>query len=263
MIGQLVMRGMLVGLFAALLCFGFLKIVGEPSVDRAIAFESAMDEAKAKAKADEAAAKHQPAPVEEGEPELVSRPTQAGIGLLTALLVYCTAFGGLFALGFAFAYQRMSDHLSPRATAVTLACLGFLSLYLVPLLKYPANPPAVGLGDTIGSRTALYLSMLVCSLLVAILAGMARNRLKQSLGEWNATILAIAGYLVVILGVALVLPDVNEVPEGFPAQLLWQFRIASIGGQAILWATLGVVFGIAAQGPIAGRSSTSVRPATA
>ena len=53
MVGTLLMRGMLVGIVAALLSFGFLKIVGEPAVDRAIAFETQMDEAKDKAKKDE------------------------------------------------------------------------------------------------------------------------------------------------------------------------------------------------------------------
>jgi|SRR5208283_885353 len=42
-------------------------------------------------------------------------------------------------------------------------------------------------------------------------------------------------------------PDAaNEVPERFPAATLWQFRLASLGGQAIMWASLGVLFGVAA-----------------
>jgi hypothetical protein len=49
MAGTLLLRGMLVGIVAGILCFGFLKIVGEPQVDRAIAFESQLDEAKARA----------------------------------------------------------------------------------------------------------------------------------------------------------------------------------------------------------------------
>jgi hypothetical protein len=38
MVGALLLRGMLVGVFAGVLCFAFLKVAGEPSVDRAIAF---------------------------------------------------------------------------------------------------------------------------------------------------------------------------------------------------------------------------------
>src|SRR3984885_13271152 len=98
MVGTLLVRGMLIGIVAGILSFAFLRIVGEPQVDRAIAFETAMDAAKDKAKADEAAAKGMVMPKEDPEPELVSRPVQAGIGLFTAAAIYNTAFVGLFAL---------------------------------------------------------------------------------------------------------------------------------------------------------------------
>ena len=99
--GSLLWRGMVVSLVAGLLSFTFLKIYGEPAVDRAIAFESAMDEAKAKAERDAAVAKGENLPPVEDEPELVSRPVQAGIGLFTGVMTYSVAFGGLFALAFA------------------------------------------------------------------------------------------------------------------------------------------------------------------
>jgi hypothetical protein len=96
MVRTFLVRGMLVGIVAGLLCFGFLKIYGEPEVDRAIAFETQMDEAKA------AAEKAKGMNMAEDQ-ELVSRDVQAGLGLFTAVMVYCTAFGGLFGLAFAFA----------------------------------------------------------------------------------------------------------------------------------------------------------------
>ena len=256
MTGRLLVRGMLIGLVAALLSFGFLKLAGEPSVDRAIAFENAMDEAKAKAKADEAAAKGLPAPVEQAEPELVSRPVQAGIGLLTGVVVYSTAFGGLFALVFAFAYGRMAD-LGPRATAALLAAAGFIAVYVTPMLKYPANPPSVGLPETIGMRTSLYFAMLLISLAAMIGAGMLRHRLKPRFGLWNSALIAAGAYIVVMTCVALALPNVNEVPEDFPATVLWQFRIASLGGQLIMWTTLGLLFGVVAERQFAQHHSTS------
>ena len=36
---------------------------------------------------------------------------------------------------------------------------------------------------------------------------------------------------------------VDEVAGGFPATLLWRFRLASLGTQAVLWTTLGLLFG--------------------
>ena len=85
--------------------------------------------------------------------------------------------------------------------------------------------------------------MLLISLGAMIAAGLLRSLLDKRLGGWNAALVAAGAYSVVVVGVALALPDVNEVPEGFPADLLWNFRIASLGAQAILWATLGLLFG--------------------
>ena len=242
MVGILLTRGMLVGLVAGLLCFGFLRFAGEPQVDRAIAFEAAMDEAKDKAAADEAKAKGMAMPKQDAEPELVSRSVQAGLGLFTGVAVYNVAFGGLFALAFAFAYGRMGDF-GPRTTSALLAISGIVAVYFVPILKYPANPPSIGNPDTIGMRTALYFAMIALSLAAMIAAWMLRNRLAPRYGGWNAALIAGAAYLIVVIIVGAVLPEVSEVPDEFPAVVLWQFRIASAGAQLIMWATIGLAFG--------------------
>jgi predicted cobalt transporter CbtA len=257
MVGILLTRGMLVGFVAGLLCFGFLKLVGEPQVDRAIAFESAM-EAKEKPSAgqpqhDHSAHDHSHAEVPKSaldsaetpkaEPEeLVSRSTQAGLGLFTGVTLYNTAFGGLFALVFALTYRRMGDF-DARTTAALLAICGIVAVYFVPILKYPANPPAVGNPATLAMRTATYFAMIAISLAAMIAAWMLRNRLVQRFGNWNAALIAAAAYFIVVIGVALALPDVSEVPEEFPAAVLWQFRIASAGAQLIMWTTIGLTFG--------------------
>ena len=224
MAGTLLLRGMLIGIVAGFLCFSFLKIVGEPQVDRAIAFETQLDEAKAQAKAQPLIAKGLPAPKEEPESELVSRRAQASIGLFTGVMVYNVAFGGLFALAFALAYGRMGDF-GPRATAAVLAAVGLVAIYIVPNLKYPANPPSVGDPDTIGMRTELYFSMIAISVAAMIAAGMLRLRLVARYGAWNAFLIAGAAYLIVVIAVGLALPAINEVPGQFPAVVLWQFRI--------------------------------------
>ncbi|HET9149206.1 MAG TPA: CbtA family protein [Alphaproteobacteria bacterium] len=235
MVRALLIRGMLVGFLAGLLVFGFAKVFGEPQVDRAIAFETAMDEAKMKA--DLAKGIH-----DEEEPALVSRWVQASFGLFTGVVVYATAFGGLFALVFAFAYGRVGA-LGPRALSALLALAGFICLYLVPSLKYPADPPAVGDPDTIGMRTALYFTMMASS--VAAMAGalFLRERLSHKRDAWSAALLASGAYLAAVIVAAALLPVVNEVPNDFPAVVLWRFRIDSLAMQAIMWTTFGLVFG--------------------
>jgi len=219
-------RGMLVGILAGCLAFGFAKVFGEPQVDRAIAFEEEMDRAKGEAP----------------EPELVSRKMQSTFGLLTAVTVYGAAIGGLFALASAVAYGRVTS-LSPRAVSVLLAAGGFLAIVLVPDLKYPPNPPSVGQAGTIGFRTETYFVMILLSLATLALVVWLRRGLLTRFGGWNATLMAAAVFIAITTALIFILPDVNEVPEGFSAVVLWRFRLASIGTQTILWTTLGLLFG--------------------
>jgi len=135
MVGRLFLRGMIVGALAGILVFAFAHTFGEPLVDWAIGFEE---------KAAQAAG-------ETPEPEIVSRATQAGIGLFTGIMVFSTAIGGLFALVFSYVYGRVSP-LGARGTAALLAIAAFVTISLVPDIKYPANPPAVGNPDTISAH---------------------------------------------------------------------------------------------------------------
>ena len=248
MVGNLLLRGMLVGLVAGLLCFGFLKLYGEPQIERAIAFETQMDETKAvadKAKGmDMHKAMSYAVDIPKGaQPALVSRAVQSGVGLFTGVIAYSTAFGGLFALTFAFACGRTSV-LSPRSVSALLAATGFVAIYLIPILKYPANPPAVGDSETIGVRTALYFIMIAISIAAMIGSVTLKRHLLHRHGEWNATLIAAAVYFALIAVAGLLLPVINEVPEQFPAAVLWDFRIVSIGVQVIMWATIGLLFGL-------------------
>jgi predicted cobalt transporter CbtA len=225
-IRSLLVRGMLVGVAAGAVAYLFATLFGESSVDQAIAFESA-----------HAAAEHGG-----DEPELVSRAVQSTIGLATAAGVYGVAFGGLFALAFAFAYGRLG-RIGARTTAALLALGGFVTVGVVPFLVYPPNPPATGNADTIGKRTALYFLLVVIAVGTALVALYAGRRLAPRLGRWNATLVAAGGFLVFLALVATVLPDITEVPEGFPATTLWQFRLASLGTQLATWTTIGLLFG--------------------
>jgi hypothetical protein len=249
MVGSLLLRGMIVGLVAGLLAFGFARLFGEPAVDYAIGFE----ESRAAA----------PAPEEPQEPELVSRPTQAGIGLLTGVAVYGTAIGGLFSLACAFAFGRFG-RMGPRGVAAFVALVGFVALVLVPQLKYPANPPAVGSPETIGVRTELFFAMLLASL-AAVAAGLLTlSRAASAYGRWNAGVAGAAVFVAVVAVAALLLPSVDEVPEGFSGDQLWRFRIAVFGIHAVLWTALGLGFGAWAERALAapaglGRMRTAVR----
>jgi hypothetical protein len=229
-VSGLLLRGLVAGLLAGLLAAGFSFLAGEPSIERAIAFETAVEQAAA-----------QPA-----QPEIVSRSVQRGTGLLTAYLAYGAAIGGLFSLVFALAYGRVNG-VDPKALSALLAFAGFVAMVLVPELKYPANPPAIGAPETIGARTALYFAMLAISVLAMFLAATLALAFSARLGAWNGALVSAAVFVAVAGVAALALPSIDEVPVDFPASVLWNFRVASIGARAVLWAALGLAFGGMAQ----------------
>jgi predicted cobalt transporter CbtA len=246
MVRGLLVRGMLAGLLSGVLGFCFAWAVGESQVNRAISFEEYV----------EYQVHH-----EEPEDEVVSRGVQSTAGLGTATLIYGVALGGIFALVFAATYGRLRP-LAARGTAALLGLLGFTAVYLVPFLKYPANPPAVGDPDTIQYRTYAYLAMMLVSVVAMALCVMLQQRLIARFGTMDATLLAAGAYVVIILVCYLALPAINEVPQQalpgvidaigdddvtFPPSVLWAFRISSIGLQAVIWTTIGLVFGVLAQ----------------
>lgn len=244
MVGRLLLRGMLAGLLAALAGFGFARLVGEPAVQAAIDLETARDEA-ARLVID---------------PDLVSRGVQGTIGLFTGLALYGVALGGLLALGFAVAQGRLPG-LGPRGLAAVLALVGYLAVGLAPALKYPANPPAVGDPQSIGRRSGLYFTLLLVCALLAVGSAVLARQLARTVGGWNAGLLG-AGLFLIGFGLAAVLlPGADEVPPGFPAALLWQFRMASFGTTLTLWAALGMVFGALTQHALGRPSRADLRSA--
>lgn len=231
--------GLLVGLFAGVLTFAVANVFGEPSIDTAIALEEAgaADEA---APADDGHSHSHGEEAEAGEDAgtEVSRGTQKTWGLATALVIVGPALGGLVGLASAFAMGRIR-RLSPTQSTALVALLGFVSFALVPFAKYPATPPAVGDGETIGARTGYYFAFLVVSVLAMIAAVLLGRMLLSSLRTVEAVAVAAAAYALVVVVVGHLMPTVNEVGD-FPGDTLWFFRRASLITLATMWALIGV-----------------------
>jgi hypothetical protein len=89
--------------------------------------------------------------------------------------------------------------------------------------------------------------MIMISLGALTFAVAVSRRLAQHHGGLNATLIGAGLFIVIITVAQLVLPDINEVPAEFPAVVLWRFRMASLGLQALMWTTLGLLFGVLAE----------------
>lgn len=223
---DLLVRGMLAGLLAAVLAGLFARFVGEPQVDLAIGFEAARERMAGMAE----------------EPELVSRAVQKSLGLFTAVILYGSAIGGVFSLVFALSYGRVG-RIGPRALSLWLAVAGLVAVTLAPAFKYPPNPPAVGLHETVAFRTESYFLMIAISLAGLVGAVQLARRLAARLGAFNAMLAGAALYVSLVAVSQAMMPAINEVPADFPAVVLWRFRLASLGMQAVLWVAIGVGFG--------------------
>lgn len=245
MVWTLVRRGVVVGAAAGLLAGLFAFVFGEPHLQGAIDIEQS---ASARASVSSA-----PVAADIGD-WAVSRTEQRG-GLFLATALYGVALGGLFAVVFASVRGRGSER-SDWQLSTRLAAALFVAVVLVPFLKYPANPPAVGDPETIGDRTGYYLIMLMGALLALLAAARVGWAVREETPPWRRPLMAAGTFLVVAGGLALALPEVQEVPASFPAALLWDFRLSSLGTQVVLWAALGIGFGIASHQAATARSAT-------
>ena len=225
MVRSFLIRGMLAGLAAGLIAFVFARVFGEPQLDGGIAYEDAMAAAAG----------------EEGGEPLVSRGVQSSIGLVVAYLVYGTAIGGIIGLVHATVRGRLGG-LGERATAVVVTLVAFVAAVVVPFLKYPANPPASSTDETIGLRTGVYLLLLLISVAAAAGATVLARRLAARQGWWNAVLLSAAAYVVVVAVIGRLLPMIAETPTDFPADVLYNFRLASFLGQLVLWTGVALIF---------------------
>lgn len=226
MVRNLLVRGMLSGAVAAVPAFVFAYFLGEPAIDAGIAYEERADAAAGQL----------------ADPDLVSRGIQSTVGLGAALLFYGIAIGGIAALVHALVQGRFGLR-NPRPTALVVAVTGFVVVILVPMLKYPSNPPGSNLGETIGLRTGLYLLMLGLSVAGAVVAVMLSRSLVERFGHWSGGLLSMSAYVVVVALAGIGLPAVAETPGDFPAAVVWDFRVSTLMMHAILWLTLGLVFG--------------------
>jgi hypothetical protein len=227
-------HGLLAGLLAGVAAFVVAYTVGEPQVDRAIALESAG------ATADhhhEDGATASDSHSHSHDDAAVSRTTQSTLGLATGTLAIGVVLGGLTGLLSAVGLGRLGS-LRPAASTALVALLGAVSFSVVPFLKYPATPPAVGSGETIDSRTALWFGFVAVSVL-GVLAAVAVARWAAR--RWSGVPGTIAGataYVVVVAVAALAFPKVDEL-GGFPASVLWDFRISSLLTLLAMWAVIG------------------------
>ena len=158
-------------------------------------------------------------------------------GQILAGVILGVSIGSLFGIVYALSRDSLPGNHDVKKTMI-LAGIMWLSIYLIPFLKYPANPPTVGDGETVVLRSILYLSFIAISGFSVI----GFYKLSQKF-EKNKKLLTAIAYAVFISVVYVVMPE-NPDEITAPLDLVNEFRIMSALGVTSFWISIGIILGI-------------------
>jgi predicted cobalt transporter CbtA len=159
-------------------------------------------------------------------------------GEILAGTILGLSIGSLFGIVFAYTHSSVPGSNNKKKALIVAGIMWFV-LFLMPALKYPANPPAVGDPETIYYRQSLYVAFLAISGFSAL--GLAFLYRKMGALNIKKAIIPVA-YAAIISGAYLAMPA-NPDPINAPMDLVMGFRITSAVTISMFWGLLGVIFG--------------------
>ena len=157
-------------------------------------------------------------------------------GQILAGIILGISMGALFGIVFALSRNSLPGN-NDVQKSIVLAGMMWFSLYLIPFLKYPANPPTVGDGETVVLRAILYLSFIAISGIGVLVFYQLSKKLNN-----NKKLAALIGYGVFITVVFITMPE-NPDEITAPMNLVNEFRIMSVLGVSSFWISIGIILG--------------------
>ena len=158
-------------------------------------------------------------------------------GQVLAGVILGLAMGSLFGIVFALSRNSLPGK-NDVSKSIILSGLMWLTLYLIPFLKYPANPPTVGDGETVVLRMVLYVSFIIISGIGVVVFYKISKKLQN-----NKKYFAIIGYTGLMIVAFIVMPD-NPDEITAPMNLVNEFRFVSVLGVSSFWITVGILLGL-------------------
>ena len=156
-------------------------------------------------------------------------------GQILAGAILGTSIAALVGIVFLFARKSLPEGNNVKKTLI-LSGLMWFTIFVIPFLKYPANPPTVGDAETVVMRGILFLSFIAISGLGAVAFYQVYRKLQSK------KIFALVGYAIFI-GVAFFLMPENPDEITAPMELVEGFRGASFVTVSVYWLTLALILG--------------------
>jgi len=158
-------------------------------------------------------------------------------GQVLAGAILGTSIGALFGIVFAYSRKILPGQHNVKK-ALVLAGIMWLTIYLIPFLKYPANPPTVGDSETVVLRATLYLAFIAISGFSAI----GFYQLSKKF-QGRKKLVAVIGYAAFMTAMFVVMPP-NPDEIAAPMELVNGFRVMSVVAVSVFWLALGIILGL-------------------
>ena len=158
-------------------------------------------------------------------------------GQVLAGIVLGIAMGSLFGIVYVLSRNSLPGK-NDVTKSLILAGLMWLTIYIIPFLKYPANPPTVGDGETVVLRAILYVSLIIISGVGVVVFYKLSKKLNG-----NKKYLSLVGYAGLMVTAFIAMPD-NPDEITAPMNLVNEFRFVSVLGVSSFWGSVGILLGL-------------------
>ena len=158
-------------------------------------------------------------------------------GQIIAGMILGTSFGALFGIVYALSRNSLPNK-KHIGNSMILAGIMWFTLFVIPFLKYPANPPTVGDAETVVLRGILYISFIAISGFSALGFYKLFKKLKN-----QKKIIPFISYAIFITAVFFIMPE-NPDEVTAPEELVNQFRMSAFITSTVFWFTLAIILGI-------------------
>jgi len=169
--------------------------------------------------------------------------------LIPRNIVHFWTFAGAIMLGilysiiFTFAYTLVQYRIPVKSTqfkGLILALNGFLVAVLVPSLYLPPNPPGIETSLPVMARQSIFLAIIIAGILASIAFWVIYSHLSRKYNLMTGLSIGAFAFVVIVVTAFLLVPSNSNI-SSIPSDLLWKYRVESLGAMFAFWAIIGVM----------------------
>lgn len=169
--------------------------------------------------------------------------------LISRNIVHFGTFAGAIMLGilysviFTFVYTMVQHRIPVRNVqfkGLILALNGFLVAVFVPSLWLPPNPPGIETSLPVMTRQGIFIAIIIAGILALIVFWMIYSRLSRKYDSLSGLSIGAFAFVAIVITAFSLVPSNSNIPS-IPSDLLWKYRVESLGAMFAFWAIMGVV----------------------